>query len=84
MNCPDCASAASERHWGGYVMTCLDCRARLIAGSPAYYASELSRRILPEYRAALETVGAGSIEAAHRLVRQWRERIDDAPAGRPR
>jgi hypothetical protein len=57
----------------------MDCRARRIANSPEFYASELSHRILPEYRALLDGVGAGSAEAAHRLVVAWRRRIDVPP-----
>ena len=74
--CPDCVSAATYRHWCGYRSDCVSCRARLIAGGPQYFASEAVRRILPDYKIRLETIGAKSWHAAHKLCREWRDKLD--------
>jgi len=81
--CPDCAAASNQRHWCGYRSDCISCRARLIAGSPQYFVSELACRIMPDYKAKLATMGAESIEAAHKLCRQWRDRLDALPIDGP-
>ena len=73
---PDGVSAATKRHWCGYRSDCVSCRARLIAGGPQYFASELACKILPEYKVRLETMGASSIQEAHKLCREWRDKLD--------
>lgn len=72
MTCPDCTTAESVRHHGGYRSSCEGCCARMLAQSPQYAAAEAAGTFTQAYRAALLTsFPTASREEAHQAVRTW-------------
>lgn len=77
MTCPDCTTAATTLHHGGYRSSCDGCRARMLAHSPAYAAAEAAGTFTQAYRAALLTsFPTASREEAHQAVRTWARTLE--------
>ena len=74
--CADCARAVKNPHTGHITFACLECRARSLAGSPAYFDSERAQTLLPTYSAALRCFFPDdALEAAHAKVKRWAARL---------
>ena len=69
MDCEDCAHAARNHIWGGYQRDCDGCRIRMFAAGPMFHDCERERRILPQYRRALQSVYGDGWRAAHERVK---------------
>lgn len=80
-DCHDCAEARTTYPHAGYRLACKECAARMAAQSPAYFASEMAHRILPEYRAVLAGIGVENIGTAHMMARAWRKVLDELQGG---
>lgn len=76
--CPACAQAERDSLSGAFRSGCDECRARLLARSPAYWAAAMASTLTPRYRDALvANFGRGWLEG-HTLVKRWAERIEAA------
>ena len=80
MTCHACAIAATNPRTSHYRGDCIECQTRSLANGPEHHASREGRRITPEYRHALDTLFGKDLEAGHKAVKAWVEKIHGAPA----
>jgi hypothetical protein len=71
MDCQACTEARTSRWCGAYRADCLECAARALSHSPAFWASAKAGAMTQEYRAALFTVFAEKLPDGHRMVKAW-------------
>ena len=70
-DCPACMEWTRNRFSGAYRPDCDDCHARMLASSPAYWASAESESITPRYRDALIAYWGARWKDGHALVKRW-------------
>ena len=75
MTCPDCQSAQTELHWGGYHAKCEGCQVRMLANGPGFWDAKRVGRMVPSYQTALKTVFGKDWEAAHIKVKAEHKRL---------
>lgn len=76
--CPSCLAAEADPRSPVYHAGCLECGARCLATGSHYAISQAARRMMPSYRAALEALvgrNIDDVEALHRRVKHWAERM---------
>ena len=81
-DCNNCAEAADNALWGGYTADCQGCQVRMFASGPMFNGCENERRILPEYKTAMQAVFGESWRDRHEDVKAESQRIKGANAGR--
>ena len=80
MTCPACTEAQASRWCGAYRSDCLECTARALSHSPAFYESAQAKVMQPDYIAALRAVWADDWQAGHMRVKHWAELRSELPA----
>lgn len=82
--CLECKAAETNSRRHTFNSGCISCRCRMISNSPVFFASELTHRISPQYRAQLEAVNhPQGFLAAHREAVAWRRRLDGLSQSAP-
>lgn len=74
MTCPACQEAETNPSTGMYQSECLECSARALSHSPAYFDAARSNSITPAYRDALQAVFGDGWKAGHERVKFWSDR----------
>lgn len=78
--CKDCNHARVLPVWGGYTMSCRDCRARLIAAGPVFATAAASDTLTGQYRNVLRTQFGDDWRQGHTEVKAWAEALERARA----
>lgn len=78
MSCLDCQHFAQNPNWGGYRAGCLECQARSIAQSPAYFNAAAAKGITESYKAALQRAFQGDWITWHERVKHYAELAEKA------
>lgn len=78
MTCPDCLIASENALTGRFSVGCEDCKARMLAGEPAFFETAAAEAITPGYRARLQQVFGSGWKDGHAAVKRWAERIAEA------
>lgn len=79
--CPACAQAERDSLSGAFRSGCDECRARLLARSPAYWAAAMASTLTPRYRDALVASFGPRWLEMHQRVKRWAELAERAGAG---
>ncbi len=77
MDCEACLRAETNPRTGWMRADCLECAARSIANSPAFYQSTEADAITPTYRAALWAFFGNDWREGHARVKAWKARIEE-------
>lgn len=75
--CWACDGARADKLFGGYDAWCLECSARMLAHSPAFFQSSRLGKMTPTYKATLKRIlkPSESLEGGHERVKAWAARI---------
>ena len=74
MTCEACQAAEANPHCGQYRADCLECAARMLSHSPAYFEAKQSGKMTPAYRQALASTFGEDWQAGHERVKAWAKR----------
>lgn len=70
-SCPSCAAFEQNQRTHSFNAKCLECAARSIAGSPAYFNAASSKTIPSAYRAVLQRAFGGDWIVWHERVKYY-------------
>jgi hypothetical protein len=78
MSCADCRDAEENPRAVRFTAFCVDCCARSLAQSPAFFDSERDGHMTKTYLAGLRYVFGDNHIAGHAKVKKWAARIKEA------
>lgn len=77
-SCPACAEFERNPRTHSFNSACLECQARSIAGSPAYFNSAASKTILAPYAKAMRRAFSGNWLVWHERVKHYAGLVEKA------
>ncbi|MDR0478309.1 MAG: hypothetical protein LBH31_00595 [Burkholderiaceae bacterium] len=76
--CPSCRAAQDDPTTPLFHSGCLECQARMLANSPAFFQAKKAGYITSVYNAALVPVFGTEVIAGNKRVKDWARRIEQA------